>query len=244
MRVAFVTGGSGGLGLATANRLARDGFKVVVGDLNFGNARQSGAGKLASEERKQVRIDVASEASVAAAFSEIEREVGPVAVLAHFAGTLGGAVVPLAEFSLEQWERVQKVNATGTFLCLREMVRHLQARPVQHARIVAVASTAGQTGSRAGAGYSASKGSVLALVRNAARELAPLGITVNAVAPGPIDTPMLTLLDQERSYGAHLPVGRVGTPGEVAAAVSYLASVDAGFVTGATIDINGGLFMR
>ena len=144
-----------------------------------------------------------------------------------------------------------RVNALGTFLCVREMLRRCGGQAIEHGRIVTVASLAGQMGGmQSGAAYSASKGAVLALSKVVAREAASLGITVNTVAPGPIDTPMLhqTVPEAQRSQKylgtAAVPLGRIGTPEEIAAAVSYLVSPGAGFVTGATIDVNGGMLMR
>jgi 3-oxoacyl-[acyl-carrier protein] reductase len=244
MRLALVTGGARGLGLTTAARFARDGLTVVVADLDGPRAAEVAA-RLPGAGHRGIALDVSCEVMVAEVFAAIEAEVGPIAILAHFAGTLG-KVSPIADCDLALWNNVQKVNSTGTFLCLRELMRYRRSNPVEHARIIAIASLAGQAGGLlSGAAYAASKGAVLALVRTAARELAPLGITVNAIAPGPVATPMLNeLIGGEQPNVAGLPLGRVGEPHEVAAAAAYLASVDAGFVTGATIDVNGGLLMR
>ena len=142
------------------------------------------------------------------------------------------------------------INGRGSFLCLRAMARLRKANRVEHGRIITISSLAGQTGGlQSGVSYSASKGAVLGLTRTAARDLAELGITVNAIAPGPIDTPMLAQAtgatqdgEKYRNLDA-IPLRRVGTPDEIAEVASFLASVGAGFVTGATIDVNGGLFM-
>lgn len=250
MRIALVTGGSGGLGLATARRFASDGMTVALADID-GEAAQKAAAGLEGEGHRGLALDVSREEAVVAAFDLVEAAMGPVSVLAHFAGTLGagGSAVgiPLSQSTAEDWDMVMAVNARGTFLCVREMARRRRATPVEHGRIITVSSLAGEVGGlQSGAAYSASKAAVLGLTRTAARDLGPIGITVNAIAPGPIDTPMLA---RSASGGAYtmldsVPLRRIGTPDEIAEAASFLASVGAGFVTGATIDVNGGLLMH
>jgi 3-oxoacyl-[acyl-carrier protein] reductase len=254
MRIALITGAAGGLGLASARKLAEDGLTVAVADLNA-EAAQRAAATLVGEGHIGVGCNVADEASVRAAFDSVEQRLGPVTVLACFAGILSThpmpGRLPTVDISLEEWEGVMRVNARGTFLCVREMLRRCAGRAIENGRIVTVASLAGQMGGlQSGSAYSASKGAVLALSKVAAREAASLGITVNTVAPGPIDTPMLHQTVPQGNEGekymgmASVPLGRIGLPEEIAAAVSYLVSPGAGFVTGATIDVNGGLLMR
>src|SRR6266567_9512372 len=195
MRIALITGGASGLGLATAQRFAGDGMTVAVADLREAVAKEVAA-RLPGSSHRGIVVDVADEGSVDKAFNVIEHELGPVAVLACFAGMLSTSVTPgriaLVDLTLGEWEKVSAVNSRGTFLCIREFARRRAARPVDHGRIITVSSLAGQVGGlQSGAAYSASKGAVLSLTKVAARELAPLGITVNAIAPGPIDTPML-----------------------------------------------------
>jgi 3-oxoacyl-[acyl-carrier protein] reductase len=140
------------------------------------------------------------------------------------------------------------VNARGTFLTIREMLRRRTQRPVPHGRIVNISSSAAQLGGYNGSSaYVASKGAVLSLTKVAAREAAPLGITVNAIAPGAIDTPLLREVmppERDAAYLERVPAGRIGQPSDVAAAVAYLVSIEAGYVTGCCLDVNGGLRMQ
>ncbi|MDR3453070.1 MAG: SDR family NAD(P)-dependent oxidoreductase [Rhodoferax sp.] len=254
MRIALITGGASGLGLASAQRLAADGLVVAIADLNPDKAA-SAAASLPGQGHIGLAIDVTDEASVRAAFDAAQQRLGPVTVLACFAGILSSQSVPgrlpTVDITIAEWDRVMQVNARGTFLCVREMLRRCAGRTVEQGRIITVASLAGQMGGmQSGAAYSASKGAVLALSKVAAREAASLGITVNTIAPGPIDTPMLQQTvapghgDQKYLGTSQVPLGRIGLPEEIAAAVSYLVSPGAGFVTGATLDVNGGMLMR
>lgn len=250
MRVALITGAASGLGLATAQRFASDGMAVIVADLDRTRALETAA-TLPGPGHWGLRMDVADEQSVHSAFEQVEARCGPVAVLACFAGISSKdrtrKSVALVDIELDEWEAIMAVNARGTFLCVREMMRRRSAQPVEQGRIIVVSSTAGQFGSiRAGPAYGASKGAVLSLMKVAAREAAALGMTVNAIAPGSIDTPMLTQIlgDETAPIAAAVPLKRIGTPDDVAAAASYLASAGAAYVTGATIDVNGGIQMR
>ena len=250
MRVALVTGGASGLGLATAQRFTADGMAVVVADLDASRALETAA-TLPGGGHWGLRMDVADEQSVHQRFEQVEARCGPVAVLACFAGISSKdgtrKSVALVDIGLDEWEAIMAVNARGTFLCVREMMRRRSRQPVEQGRIIVISSTAGQFGSiRAGPAYGASKGAVLSLMKVAAREAAPLGMTVNAIAPGSIDTPMLKRIlgDDTAPIAAAVPLKRIGTPDDVAAAASYLASAGAAYVTGATIDVNGGSQMR
>jgi 3-oxoacyl-[acyl-carrier protein] reductase len=254
MRTALITGGASGLGLASAHRLAEDGLTIAIADLKA-DAAASAAASLPGSGHIGLRCDVSDEGSVRAAFDTARERLGPVTVLVCFAGILSAQPIPgrlpTTAIDLNEWDQVMQVNARGTFLCIRELLRRAGDQPVERGRIVTVASLAGQMGGiQSGAAYSASKGAVLALSKVAAREAAALGITVNTIAPGPIDTPMLHQTvpagsgEQKYMGTAQVPLGRIGLPEEIAAAVSYLVSPGAGFVTGATIDVNGGMLMR
>jgi 3-oxoacyl-[acyl-carrier protein] reductase len=254
MRIALITGAAGGLGLASARKLAEDGLTIAVADLRA-DAAERAAATLPGTGHIGLACNVAEEGSVRATFDTVEKKLGRISVLACFAGILSAhpapGRLPTVDITLEEWDAVMRVNASGTFLCVREMLRRCAGRAIEHGRIVTVASLAGQMGGmQSGSAYSASKGAVLALSKVAAREAASLGITVNTVAPGPIDTAMLHQTvpagsgDQKYLGTAAVPLGRIGLPEEIAAAVSYLVSPGAGFVTGATIDVNGGVLMR
>jgi len=254
MRIALITGAAGGLGLASARRLAEDGLTVAIADLHA-EAAERAAATLPGQGHIGVACNVAEEASVRAAFDAVEQRAGRISVLACFAGILSTQPapgrLPTVDITLDEWDGVMRVNARGTFLCVREMLRRCAGRTVPEGRIITVASLAGQMGGmQSGAAYSASKGAVMALSKVAAREAAAMGITVNTIAPGPIDTPMLHQTvpagsgDQKYLGTAAVPLGRIGLPEEIAAAVSYLVSPGAGFTTGATLDVNGGMLMR
>jgi 3-oxoacyl-[acyl-carrier protein] reductase len=251
MRTAIVTGGARGIGRAIAERLARDGLRIAVADLSEAEARESAAA-LPGAGHLGMAVDVREEASVARLFDRVEAEAGPVGVLVCNAGILmlreGGARPPLAETTLDEWEQTHAVNTRGTFLCIREMLRRRTARPVPEGRIVTLSSVAAQLGGyRSSSAYISSKAAVLGLTKAAAREAAPLGLTVNAVAPGLIDAPMLRLslpADQDASIAGNIPLGRIGTPEDVAEACAYLISPGAGYLTGVTLDVNGGYRMQ
>ncbi|OYU48776.1 MAG: short-chain dehydrogenase [Rhizobiales bacterium PAR1] len=249
-RVALVTGGCGGIGAAICRRLAADGLLVAVVDrpgapVGEIAAQLKGAGHIGIE------ADVLQEAAAETAFTEVERRLGPVSVLVTAAGILllrpDGSRNPIAETSLEEWQQTLDINARGTFLFCRAYARRV-TEPREGGRVVTVGSVAAQLGGyRSSSSYIASKAAVLGFTKGLARELATFGVTANSVAPGLIDAPMLRLsLDpaDDAKAAAGIPLGRIGTPEDVAGAVSYLVSPDASYVTGNTIDVNGGYRMQ
>jgi NAD(P)-dependent dehydrogenase (short-subunit alcohol dehydrogenase family) len=222
-RVAVVTGAGRGIGQRVAEVLAANGARVAALDLQ------------ASEHEGILGLecDVSDETAVDAAFSEIEARLGTVSVLVLNAGIF--PLVPFEETSTELWERTLSVNLTGAFFTVRRAIPGM--RKLGYGRIVAVGAAAGKAGGARSAAYAASKAGVMTLAKSIAIEYAREGITANAVAPALIDTGMIT---NTRDLANRVPVGRLGTTDEVAAAVAYLCSAHAGYVTGEILDINGG----
>lgn len=250
MQRILVTGAARGIGKTIAERLAKDGAKLVIGDLDQSDCDQAAA-SLYGSGHVGIAFDVTNENAVDAAFDTIESDVPLTGVVCN-AGILilqnDGNRTPLSETSLDEWQRTQDVNMTGTFLVLRAFLARRTAHPITNARVVTLASSAAQLGGyRSSASYIASKSGILGLTKAAAREAAPLGITVNAVAPGSIDAPMLRLSladGDEAAAAATIPLGRLGTPEDVAGAVAWLMGPDASYTTGSVIDVNGGVRMQ
>ena len=245
-RVAIVTGGGSGIGEATANALARDGHAVAVADINLAAARRV-AESLPGEGHIAVHADVTEERAVEALFDEAEKKLGPVAVVACVAGAVfmtPGRKPSIVDMTTENWIKTEALNARGPFLCIRSMLRRRTKTPVADGRIVTVASMSGVVPeSPTGPAYSAAKAANIHLVRVAALEAAPLGITVNAVAPGLTDTPAVRgdlTAEQIEAARKMIPVGRLGRPEEIADIIAFLASPRSGYITGAVIEAHGG----
>jgi 3-oxoacyl-[acyl-carrier protein] reductase len=237
VRTAVVTGAARGLGAAIARRLHDDGDRVVLADLDAEGSER--VARELGERAEALEHDVRDLAS----WERLLVAAGEVDVLVNNAART--ELRSFWEIDVDEWDDVLATNLRGTYLGCR--VVGAQMRDRGRGRIVNLASVAGQA-SRAVSGvhYATSKAAILALTRHAATELAGSGVTVNAVAPAAIDGPMVASVPPERieTMLKTIPVGRLGRPEEVAAAVAYLASDAAGFVTGATLDVNGGMLMR
>lgn len=241
--VALVTGGGKGLGAAIAGYLVTEGYRVVVGDIDL-VAAQATAETL-GEAAFAVQVDVSSEASVESMLDAAEQVFGLPWLLVNNAAVMKAEKV--LDIEIETFDTVLAVNLRGTFLGCQRFARRLRAKEAG-GRIVNIGSLAGENGGTAtGAHYAASKGGVHTLTKVFARDLAPHGITVNAVAPGPLDLPSVAETigaENAARVMANLPTGQAGNPLTVARMVAELARADAGSITGSIIDINSGLYMR
>jgi 2-hydroxycyclohexanecarboxyl-CoA dehydrogenase len=225
-RRAAVTGSGSGIGRRVTETLESLGATVVGIDLE---ADVSG--------RLTVATDVSDDRAVEECFATIERELGAVELLVTCAGTF--TPTPIAELTPAAWRRTLDVNLTGTFLCARRVLGPM--RRAGFGRIVTISSGAGlDGGTEACAHYAASKGGVIALTKALSKEVAREGVTVNCVAPRTIRTPMIAGLENELE--PHIPVGRLGEPDDVAAAVAFLCSGHAGYMTGEVVVLNGGVW--
>lgn len=232
-RVAFVTGGSRGIGLAIAEELASSGHRVAVSYRS--SAPDTSADLLA------VRCDVTDPGEVESAFAEIEEKLGPVEILISNAGiTRDGLVLRMSD---DDFTEVVDANLTAGFRVAKRAVKGMMRG--RWGRIVFISSVVGSAGQAGQANYAASKAGLVGLGRSLAREFASRSITVNIVAPGPIATDMLNALsdDKQAEFAAVVPLGRIGSPHEVAATVAFLSSEAAGYITGAVIPVDGGLGM-
>jgi 2-hydroxycyclohexanecarboxyl-CoA dehydrogenase len=245
-RVAVVTGGASGMGESTCHELSRRGHKVAVLDVN-GEAAQRVSEDLRAEGGTALGVaaDVTNRAAVEEAFAKVRSEFGPVTILVTSAGMVGFA--PFLEITIESWSRIIDVNLTGTFHCCQVALPDMI--DAQWGRIVMISSSSAQRGSPRMAHYAASKGGVVTLTKSLANEYAPLGITVNNIPPSGIETPMQRQSQAEghvqpnEVMAQRIPVGHLGTGDDIAAAVGFLCSEEAGFITGQVLGVNGGAVM-
>jgi 2-hydroxycyclohexanecarboxyl-CoA dehydrogenase len=245
-RVAVVTGGASGMGLAVSQRLAKEGHRVAVLDLD-GEAAERAADDIRGSGARALGalVDVADRAAVDAALARVREELGPVEIMVTSAGL--DAFTPFLEIDLAMWDRIISVNLTGTFHCLQAVVPDMLA--AGWGRIVTISSSSAQSGAARMAHYVASKGGVIGLTKALAMELAPHGITVNTIPPGSIETPMTRRAEASGNLPSMeivakvVPVGRTGTPDDIAAACAFLCSEEAGYITGQQINVNGGRYV-
>ncbi|HKY16541.1 MAG TPA: SDR family NAD(P)-dependent oxidoreductase [Microthrixaceae bacterium] len=245
-RVAVVTGGASGIGLGIARQLAADGHRVAVLDRN-GQGATGAAAALSTEGATAVavEVDVADRASVDTAFAEVRSSLGPITTLVTSAGI--ESFTPLVDITAESWDRTIAVNLTGTFTCVQAAVPDMLE--AGWGRIVTIASSSAQSGAAKMTHYAASKGGVIALTKSLAVELARNGITANSISPSLVDTPMARAAEAAGEFvgvdkvARHVPVGRAGTPDDIAAACSYLCSDAASYITGQVLGVNGGMYL-
>ena len=242
-RTAVVTGGASGMGLSICEHLADRGHRVAVLDLNGDDSEQTAADLRArGAQAFGTAVDVSDRAAVDDAMDKVRSELGPIEILVTSAGI--SAFVKFVDLTIDQWNKMIAVNLPGTFHCVQSAIPDMIA--AMWGRIVLISSSSAQTGAPRMAHYVSSKGGVIGLMRALAREFAPIGITVNTIPPSSIDTPMareqqeLGNLPDHEQWAARIPVGRVGTGDDIAAACAFLCSEEASYVTGQIIGVNGG----
>jgi len=245
-RVAVVTGAGSGIGLGVARRLAADGHAVALLDLDRDHVQKASAelceqGHAASGHE----VDVADRGAVERVYASVRRDIGPVTVVVTSAGI--EAFDPVGDITPEKWDRVLAVNLTGTFTCVQLAIPDMIE--AGWGRIVTISSSSAQSGAPNMAHYVASKGGVIGLTKAFARELAGHGITANTIPPTIVDTPMARKgaeggnVPGMEVLGRMVPLGRAGTPDDIAGACSYLCSEDGSYVTGQVIGVNGGMYI-
>ena len=241
-RVAIVTGGAQGIGKAIALTLARHGVNVVVTDINLERAQATAQEIEALQVRSlAIKANVADVSAAEQMVKETVDKLGKIDILVNNAGITRDNV--LLRMKPEEWDQVMEVNLKGTYACTRAALKFMFRQ--KNGRIVNIASITGLMGNAGQANYSASKAGIIGFTKAVAREYATRGITVNAVAPGFIDTAMTQAIpEKEReALTRQIPMERLGTPDDVAAAVYFLVSDLSGYITGQVINVNGGMYM-
>lgn len=241
-RIAIVTGAAQGIGLAIAKKLVEQGVGVAIVDVNIKEAECQA--QLLRETGANVASfygDVSSVESIEKMFHDVAEHFGHINILVNNAGILFSTPVP--EITEKEWDLVMSVNLKGVFFCMQKALPYLEGQ--SHPRIINISSVAGQMGSYAsGMSYVASKGGILSLTYGMSRRLAPMGITVNAVCPGTIETDIIRQWTPEKIHEleSRIPVGRLGKAEDIASAVAYLAQEETDFITGEAVSVNGGMY--
>jgi 3-oxoacyl-[acyl-carrier protein] reductase len=238
--IALVTGASRGIGAAIAQRLSSDGARVI------GTATTAEGAALISEALRQsggrgAVLDVASQGSIDALIDGIESQEGSIGILCNNAGITRDAL--LLRMKQEDWDAVLQTNLASVFRLSKAVLRGMMK--ARNGRIISIASVVGLTGNAGQANYAAAKAGIVGFTKSLAREVGSRNITVNVVAPGFIDTDMTRALSAEQRAGlsTQIPLGRLGLPADIAAAVAFLASPEAAYITGETLNVNGGMHM-
>jgi 3-oxoacyl-[acyl-carrier protein] reductase len=241
-RVAFVTGASRGIGKACALALSEAGARVVLAARSKDKLEEVAAAiRSANRQAHVIEIDLASEESIREAFARSTREFGATEILVNNAGiTRDGLALRMKR---DDWDSVLTTNLTGSFLCMQQVLQPMMR--ARWGRIINITSVVGEMGNAGQANYSASKAGLIGVTKTLAQEMGSRGITVNAVAPGFVETDMTGVLSAEikEKLLANIPLKRMGQPADVAAAVRFLASDEAGYITGHILDVNGGMYM-
>jgi 3-oxoacyl-[acyl-carrier protein] reductase len=243
-KIALITGSSQGIGRATAQRLAQSGADIVINYRSKADVASEAQASIEALGRRCVAIqaDVSQEEDVTRLFAEANEKLGPIAILVNNAGTTRDKLI--LQMSLTDFEHVLQTNLRSAFLCTKAALRNMMK--ARWGRIVNVTSVAGLLGNAGQANYSASKAAIIALTMSTAREMASRNITANAIAPGFVPTELTsTLSEQQRQYMLDItPLGRFGTPEEIAAAIGFFCSPEASFITGQILCIDGGMAMH